>query len=187
MSKYKVLKDNLKNLVGEEFEKTLPIIAGDYEDKIKRQAAEITRLLAENKRLKAENGNSLWNIEQARAEGAEAAWELAKKILFEAKQGGMEDEKYKAIFGSGNPSAYVIKNHTYSEAAAKVAEWEKAKAKPQKTILMDLLEKLPNIETDVDGLPKFCSFALGYDVLCSSKKTCKECWNRPFEQKGGEE
>ena len=54
MSKYKVLKDNLKNVVGEEFEKTLPIIAEEYEAKIRRQAAEITRLLAENKELKWE-------------------------------------------------------------------------------------------------------------------------------------
>lgn len=127
MSKYKILKDNLKNVVGEEFERTLPIIAEEYEAKIRRQAAEITRLLAENKRLKAENGNVIWEIEQAFDRGCNEAWELAREILFEAKQGGMEDEKYKAIFGSGNPSAYVIKNHTYSEAAAKVVEWEKAK------------------------------------------------------------
>ena len=33
MSKYRILKDNLKNVVGEEFEKTLPIIAEEYEAK----------------------------------------------------------------------------------------------------------------------------------------------------------
>ena len=48
-----------------------------FEAKIRRQAAEITRLIADNKRLKAENGNGLWNIEQARAEGQNEAWELA--------------------------------------------------------------------------------------------------------------
>ena len=97
------------------------------EAKIRRQAAEITRLLAENKRLKAENGNSLYNIEQARAAGAEAAWELARKIVLRQSQGGMNDEDYKGAFGSGVSETYVIKNYTYQEAATKVAEWEKAK------------------------------------------------------------
>ena len=53
-SKYKVLRDNIKNVAAQEFEKTLPIIAEEYEAKIKRQAEEITRLLAENKKLKEE-------------------------------------------------------------------------------------------------------------------------------------
>ena len=97
------------------------------EAKIRRQAAEITRLLAENKRLKAENGNGLWNIEQARAEGQNEAWELARKIVLMEKEGGMKDEDYKAIFGGCQPSDYILKTHTYPEAAAKVAEWEKAK------------------------------------------------------------
>ena len=95
--------------------------------KIRRQAAEITRLLAENKRLKAENGNGLWNIEQARAEGQNGAWELARKIVLMEKEGGMKDEDYKAIFGGCQPSDYILKTHTYPEAAAKVAQWEKAK------------------------------------------------------------
>lgn len=119
--------------------------------------------------------------EQARAEGQKEAWELAKKCML------MTDRERETIFGSGHNALYgVLTYFDYKHAAAKVAEWEKAKEKPQKTILMDLLEKLPNIETEVDGLPKFCPFALGYDVLCSSKKTCKECWNRPLEQIGEE-
>lgn len=124
--------------------------------------------------------------EQARAEGQNEAWELARKIILPPSKGGMSSDDYVAIFGNCISEAYVMKNYTYSEAAAKVEAWGKAKEKPQKTILMDLLEKLPNIETEVDGLPKFCPFALGYDVLCSSKKTCKECWNRPLEQIGEE-
>ena len=99
----------------------------EYKAKIRRQAAEITRLLADNKRLKAENGNGLWNIEQARAEGQNEAWELARKIVLMEKEGGMKDEDYKAIFGGCQPSDYILKTHTYPEAAAKVAEWEKAK------------------------------------------------------------
>lgn len=97
------------------------------EAKIRRQAAEITRLLSENKRLKAENGNGLWNIEQARAEGQNEAWELARKIVLMEKEGGMKDEDYKAIFGGCQPSDYILKTHTYPEAAAKVKAWKKAK------------------------------------------------------------
>ena len=118
MSKYKVLKDNLKSLVGKEFEKTLPIIAGDYEDKIKRQAAEITRLLAENKKLKEE-------YNQAFNQGAEAAWELVKKIILNDK-GCYSGEELKEIFGYAY-SQTLIKNYTYTKAVAKIAEWEKAK------------------------------------------------------------
>ena len=111
------------------------------EAKIRRQAAEITRLLAENKRLKAENekmGVKLDAYElygdqheeecnQAFNQGTEAAWELARKIVLLQSQGGMNDEDYKGAFGSGVSKTYIIKNYTYAEAAAKVAEWEKAK------------------------------------------------------------
>ena len=96
------------------------------EAKISRQAAEITRLLAENKRLKAENGNGLWNIEQARAEGQNEAWELAKKIVDDVWNGGYSEGKLKQIFGYAISQLCIVKN-TYPEAAAQVAEWEKAK------------------------------------------------------------
>lgn len=136
MSKYKVLKDNLKNVVGEEFEKTLPIIAEEYEAKIRRQAAEITRLLEENKRLKAENEKMLVKIDayelyddqheeeynQAFNQGTETAWELARKCML------MTDRERKMIFGSGHNALYgVLTYFDYKHAASKVAEWEKAK------------------------------------------------------------
>lgn len=148
--------------------------------------AEITRLLAENKELKEDFEKSKRvNLNMGRLAGQNEAWELSRKIVSDIYHGGYNSDELKEIFGY-----FIYQNiwedNTYPEAAAKVAQWEKAKEKPQKTILMDLLEKLPNIETEVDGLPKFCPFALGYDVLCSSKKTCKECWNRPLEQIGEE-
>ena len=81
----------------------------------------------ENEKLKAENGNVIWEIEQAFDRGCNAAWELARKIILGQSEGGMNDEDYKGAFGSGIAEIYVIKNYTYSEAAAKVAEWEKTK------------------------------------------------------------
>ena len=111
------------------------------EAKIRRQAAEITRLLRENKELKNEKqeltrernqlmgrcgGLSAAKI-KAFNQGAEAAWELARKIILLQSQGGMNDEDYKGAFGSGVSETYVIKNYTYAEAAAKVSQREKAK------------------------------------------------------------
>lgn len=112
-----------------------------YTVKIARLVMEKERLKDENERLKAENEKMSVKIDayelcsdqheveynQAFNQGAEAAWELARKIILPQSQGGMNDEDYKEIFGSGFSEKYVIKNYTYSEAAAKVAEWEKAK------------------------------------------------------------
>lgn len=61
-------------------------------------------------------------IEQARADGAETAWELAKKCML------MTDRERETIFGSGHNALYgVLTYFDYKHAAAKVAEWEKAK------------------------------------------------------------
>ena len=119
MSKYKVLKDNIKNVVAQEFEKTIPIITEEYEAKIRRQAAEITRLLAENERLKP-------NYENIRAVGQNEAWELAQKIFRGAYDNGYSPKELMQIFGC-EISKHCLVENTYPEAAAKVAQWEKAK------------------------------------------------------------
>ena len=103
------------------------------EVKIRRQAAEITRLLAENKELKDKLDNRCdmcierheKEVEQARAEGAETAWELARKIVLGGKD-CYSCEDPKKIFDYGYSQA-VMRHYTYPEAAAKVVEWEKAK------------------------------------------------------------
>ena len=143
MSKYKVLKDNLENVVGEEFEKTLPIIADEYEAKIRRQAAEITRLLRENKELKNEKqeltrernqlmgrcgGLSAARIKEfnnGRLAGRKEAWELAKKIYLSEEEGGYDGAELFEIFNAASLSD--IYRLTYPEAAAKVTEWEKGR------------------------------------------------------------
>ena len=86
------------------------------EDKIRRQAEEITRLLAENEKLKEE-------YNQAFNQGTEAAWELARKIVI---QNGYSSHDLYEIFES-NDLQLVLEEYTYPEAAAKVAEWEKVK------------------------------------------------------------
>lgn len=104
-------------------------------DKIKRQAAEITRLLAENAELKGLN-STICDVckndeflketaEQARAEGQEEAWKLALKLRY------MDYEDKVECFGLGYDGKEkwieVMENYTYAEAAAKVAEWERKK------------------------------------------------------------
>ena len=107
------------------------------EAKIRRQAAEITRLLAENERLKKENETMSVKIDayelcgdqheeeynQAFDQGAEAAWELAQKIVI---QNGYSSCDLYEIFGTSDLQ-HVLENYTYPKAAAKVAEWKKAK------------------------------------------------------------
>lgn len=111
------------------------------EAKIRRQAAEITRLLRENKELKNEKqeltrernqlmgrcgGLSAAKIKafnNGRLAGQNEAWELARKIF------DMETNDIEDIFITEDAwnLGTVLNNYTYPEAAAKVAEWGKAK------------------------------------------------------------
>ena len=100
------------------------------EAKIRRQAAEITRLLAENEELKKDlecyyTGTDTCDIESARAAGQQEAWILALKLRY------MDYEDKVECFGLGYDGKEkwieVMENYTYAEAAAKVAEWKKAK------------------------------------------------------------
>ena len=104
----------------------LPTYTEPLEAKIRRQASEITRLLRENAELKEESKrNYTINIEMARAEGHSEAWELARKIAVIPKNGGYGGSKLIEIFNTALIDE--IFNLTYSEATAKVAEWEKIK------------------------------------------------------------
>ena len=63
--------------------------------------------------------------EQARAEGQNEAWELARKIVSDIYHDGYNLDELKEIFDS--PCYGEIFDLGYTEAAAKVTEWEKAK------------------------------------------------------------
>ena len=111
-----------------------------YTVKIARLVMEKERLKDENERLKAENEKMSIKIDayelcgdqheveynQAFDQGAEAAWELARKIVSDIYHGGYNSDELKEIFGY---SLYqnIWEDNTYPEAAAKVAQWEKAK------------------------------------------------------------
>ena len=100
------------------------------EAKIRRQAAEITRLLAENAELKKDleyyhTGTDTCDIESAIAAGQEEAWILALKLRYMDYEDKVEcfdleyDGKEKWI--------EIMEKYTYTEAAAKIAEWERKK------------------------------------------------------------
>ncbi len=133
-----VLNDNfyvLKQSI-DEYAEPLSTYTKPLEAKIRRQAAEITRLLEENKKLKEENKrNYTINIEMAKAEGHSEAWELARKITVVPKDGGYGGSKLIEIFNTAFYNEIFILS--YPEAAAKVAEWEKAK---EKICVGDVLE-----------------------------------------------
>lgn len=113
----------MKSLVfdGKGLDKLKPLSA--YTETLKKEAEENYRMGAN-----AEYENWKEHASRIRNDGAEAAWELARKIVLNVEEGGFYyDELYK-IFKTH--SVYdIIKNHTYSEAATKVAEWEKQRKK----------------------------------------------------------
>ena len=97
------------------------------EAKIRRQAAEITRLLEENKELKEDFEKSkIVNLNAGRLAGQNEAWELAQKIFRGAHNNGYSPKELAQMFGCEVSKPCIVEN-TYPEAAAKVAEWEKAK------------------------------------------------------------
>ena len=119
----------------ERYTEPLSTYTEPLEAKIRRQEAEITRLLEENKELKeqmkfdlptliSEEDRRRMDINKARAEGAEAAWELARKIASTA--GGLSSSELVEIFNAFLPRD-ILSENTYPEAAAKVSQWEKAK------------------------------------------------------------
>ena len=162
------------------------------EAKIRRRAAEITRLLSENKRLKAENGNGLWNIEQARAEGQNETWELARKIALQPINGGYKRSEFEEIFGCSYISD-IFEKYTYSEAAAKVSQWEKAKDEIK---VGDVLEGIydntlkcvvTNLYTDNIAYLVFDDGTAGFHELDNFKKTGRHIDIDSFlKQIGGE-
>ena len=121
-----------KNL--DEVVEPLSTYTDQLNDKIKRQEEEITRLIAENVELKNKYKDLNKALDDfnddmcksARAEGQQEAWELAKKIALVESEGGYSSEELDEIFGR---CQYLIEifNLTYTEAAAKVAEWEQKK------------------------------------------------------------
>ncbi len=96
------------------------------EAKIRRQAAEITRMLRENAELKKGREAIRDNaFEAGLIRGQEEAWELARKIALDEMFGGYKVSELKEIFDSMHLE--IIFNQTYTEAAEKVAEWERKK------------------------------------------------------------
>ena len=63
---------------------------------------------------------------QAFNQGADKAWELARKIVRQPINGGYKQSEFEEIFGCGYISD-IFEKYTYPEAAEKVEEWEKEK------------------------------------------------------------
>ena len=138
---------------------TLPL-----EDKIHKQATEITRLLAENKGLKEDKAVLNAKIDayklygdqheeeynQAFNQGAEAAWELARKIVL--KNGYSAYDLHEIFNCCGSHQA--LEGYTYSEAAAKVAEWERVK---EEIKVGDVVRNKPHVSVE------FCVTQIDYD------------------------
>lgn len=124
----------------ERYTELLSTYTEPLEAKIQKQSAEILKQKEIINKLLNENEKLMFKIDayelygdqhkeeynQAFNQGAETAWELAKKIVDDVWNGGYSEGKLKQIFGYAISQLCIVKN-TYQEAAAKVAEWEKAK------------------------------------------------------------
>lgn len=161
--------------------------------KIKELAEEITRLLAENKELKerVEKANRT-SLHGGRIAGQNEAWELARKITCQPINGGFNRSEFEEIFGDSYISD-IFKKYTYYEAAAKVAEWEKAKEEIKDG---DVLEGIydnnlkcivTNLYTDNIAYLMFDDGTAGFHELDNFKKTGRHIDIDSFlKQIGGE-
>lgn len=125
--------------------------------KIKSLAEEITRLLTENEKLKKDleyyhAGTDICDIESARLAGQNEAWKLAQKVYLLPESGGYGSNELIKIFGTS--SIGEILRYTYTEAAAKVKEWEKAKEEIKRG---DIIRNKYNTSS------KFCVTDIGCD------------------------
>ena len=136
------------------------------EAKIQRQAAEITRLLAENKGLKEDFEKSKRvNLNMGRVAGQNEAWELVRKI-FDMETNDIEDIFIKEdAWNLGT----VLNNYTYQEAAAKVEEWEKATIKRGDEVEKNDLRDARFIVTFTNG--KLMSGVTQSGLVFSNEKT----------------
>ena len=149
--------------------------------KIRRQAAEITRLLTENKELKKDleyyhTGTDICDMESARITGRNEAWELARKITCQPINGGFNRSEFEEIFDEGYISD-IFEKYTYTEASKKVAEWEKAKEEIKDgDILKGIYDNtlkcvVTNLYTDNIAYLVFDDGTAGFHELDSFKKT----------------
>ena len=160
---------------------------------IKKLAAEITRLLTENKELKKDleyyhTGTDICDMESARITGQNEAWELARKIIL---NNGYSVHDLYEIFGYAD-SQTLMENHTYQEAAAKVAKWEKAKEIKKGDILEGIYDNMlkcvvTNLYTDNIAYLVFDDGTAGFHELENFKKTGRHIDIDSFlKQIGGE-
>lgn len=86
---------------------------------------------------------------------------------------------------NGKDVSCEILERSYPEQAISIVQkWSDENS--QKTCLMELLEKFPNIVLRDDGTPKhLCPYQLGMTNSKDCNNDCSKCWSQPVE--GGSE
>ena len=140
---YYMFNNNNSNLwisSTDKYSEPLSTYTEPLEDTIQKQSEEILKQKEIIDKLLNENEKLMFKIDayelygdqhkeeynQAFNQGAEAAWELARKIVAFKWDGGYDLKEIKELFGY-NCIQDIMKNLTYPEASAKVEAWEKAK------------------------------------------------------------
>jgi len=107
--------------------------------------------------------------------GAEQAWELAKKISTDSEDGGYTCDELQKIFGTRYPYK-VFEAHTVHEAFAKLKAYEEKKAQDLEIKIGDEVEFI-NDREGREGDKHIVSYTYGekFDGIDDNGMTCKGC------------
>lgn len=98
------------------------------------------------------------------------------------------NEKYRMMLEDTNAYMKIPRDLTNEQLVKHVENWSKAHKVPKasherKTRLQDFLEKFPNTNLKIDGMPFTCVRSLGYQIDGECRNlSCVTCWNQPVEE-----
>ncbi len=108
-----------------------------------------------------------------------------RRMTKRTKDGRCELSCYNCPLYSGNNNKKLLCTDfetLYPKEAIKIIQkW--SDENPQRTCLMELLEKFPNIVLRDDGTPRYlCPYKLGMTNSKDCKNDCVQCWNQAIEK-----
>ena len=119
--------------------------------------------------------NSDLDYKDGLEDGRMEAWECAKKLILNKKDGGLSTDEIKDIFAADAEDYTVFKNLSASEAIAKIKEYEQV----DKMSLKDALNWMKDYFRTIDmPMPQYDkAFEMAIKALEQEPKTghCKDC------------
>lgn len=125
------------------------------------------------------DGEPSSEITDARKQGQEEAWKLARKINLDKKDGGLTLHELAEVF-EGMCTYEVLRDCTYAEAAEKVREWEEEKKRIKVGDVVESLE-CTGVVMRVDGSITEVIDGDGKSIILSVKECIKTGRTLPVE------